>query len=140
MAFRDLIRHNFWLKGFSAVLATLIWFALSQSDVEVKTNPLLPGANERDITRAVAVLKSPAEQRLFRVDPAQVTVRLGGDRRLLGQLNPEDVDVYVNVGSLTDPQGSLRVEVYVRGVPSKAVAVVAIVPAHVDVRPISSNP
>jgi hypothetical protein len=84
----------------------------------------------------VCVLKSPTEQRIFRVDPAQVTVRLRGHAPFIDQLNPEDVQVYVNVAALNDPQGSLKVEVHV----PPEISVHTISPAHVDVRPIASNP
>jgi len=139
MAYRDLILNNFWLKGFSAVLATLIWLALRQSDQPNDPrpqHPLLGRSKELLVSRAVSVLKSPTEQRLFRVDPAQVTVTLGGEANMLNQVNPEDVHVYVNVGALKDPQGALKVEVHV----PPRIAVYAISPAHVDVRPIVTNP
>ena len=138
MAYRDLILNNFWLKGFSAVLATLIWLALRQSDMPTDAPPQNPFSRSKElmVSRAVSVLKSPTEQRLFRVDPAQVTVTLGGEANMLNQLNPEDVHVYVNVGALKDPQGALRVEVHV----PPRIAVYAISPAHVDVRPIATNP
>jgi hypothetical protein len=139
MAFKELILNNFWLKGFSLVLATLIWFALSQSDLPTDPKPMNPFAartKERDVPRAVAVLKGPAEQRVFRIDPAQVTVKVSGDPNMLDLLNPEDIHAYVNVGALRDPQGSIHVEVHV---PAR-ITVVAVSPAHVDVRPISTNP
>ena len=138
MAYRDLILNNFWLKGFSAVLATLIWLALRQSDMPTDAPPQNPfsRSKELNVTRAVSVLKSPTEQRLFRIDPAQVTVTVGGEANMLNQLNPEDVHVYVNVGAVKDPQGALRVEVHV----PPRVSIYAITPASVDVRPIVSNP
>ena len=80
--------------------------------------------------------KGPAEQRVFRIDPGQVTVKVSGDPNLLDMLNPEDIQADVNVGALRDPQGSMHVEVHV----PPRITVVAIAPAHVDVRPISTNP
>jgi hypothetical protein len=138
MPLRELILNNFWLKGFSAVLATLIWLALSQADLPTDSKPTNPFSRlkERDVPRAVAVLKSPSEQRVFRVDPAQVTVRLTADQMILDQLNPEDVHAYVNVGALKNPEGSLKVEVHV----PRGVSVYTISPAHVDVRPLATNP
>jgi YbbR domain-containing protein len=143
MSLRELILNNFWLKGFSAVLATLIWLALSQSEPNVDskpTNPLFPSrTKERDVLRAVSVLKSPSEQRALQVEPEQVTVRVSGDGPLIDQLNPEDIHAYVNVGALKDPQGSLKVEVHV----PRRISVDAISPAQVDVRlagAINANP
>ena len=138
MPVRELILNNFWLKGFSAVLATLIWLALRQADMPTDAPPQNPFSRtkELNITRAVSVLKGPTESRLFRLDPAQVTVTLGGEANMINQMNPEDVHVYVNLGALKDPQGAIRVEVHV----PPRVAVHAISPAHVDVRPIASNP
>lgn len=137
MSLRELILNNFWLKGFSAVLATLIWLALRQSEVPRDSKPANPFSRirERDVLRAVSVLKSPSEQRTFQVEPALVTVRLRGDGPLIDQLNPEDVHAYVNVGALKDPQGSLKVEVHV----PNGISVFTISPAQVTVGPTNAT-
>lgn len=137
MDLRTLVLNNFWLKALSAVLATAIWFALqNQTDIKF-SNPLRPD-KEIEIRRDVMVLRRSAEQRPYRVDPAQVTVRLIGDSTIINELSPEDVHVYVNLAALRDPQGALRVEVKVP-YPQKVV-VQAIAPATVEVRPLSDNP
>ena len=136
MDLRTLVLNNFWLKALSAVLATAIWFALqNQTDIKF-SNPLRPD-KEIEIRRDVMVLRRSAEQRPFRVDPAQVTVRLSGDGTMINQLSPEDVSVFVNIASLRDPQGSLRVEV---SVPYRDIIVKGVAPATVEVRPLSDNP
>src|SRR6185503_9309638 len=108
------ISNNFWLKLFSMVLATLIWFVISSNfrsaETPVNIAPFRPTAS-KDFRRPVVVMMPAKNVQPFQVDPGEVTVKILGDQTLLGKMREDDVEVYVNLMNVQNPQGSFRVEV-----------------------------
>ena len=128
------LSNNFWLKLFSLVLATLIWsvinsnFPSAQSRFQIA--PLRAGVN-KDFRRPIVVMMSANQLQPVRVDPTEVTVKVLGEPSALDKLRPEDIEVYVNLLNVQNPQGSFRVEVIV----PREVTLQQVWPAHVYVKP-----
>jgi YbbR domain-containing protein len=127
------ISNNFWLKLFSLVLATLIWFVISSNfpsaETRVNVGPFKPG-NSRDFRRPVVVMMSAKNVQAFQVDPSEVSVKVLGEQSVLDKLRDDDIEVYVNLMNVQNPEGSFRVEV---GAP-REVTVQQVWPAHVLVK------
>ena len=127
------ISNNFWLKLFSLVLATLIWFVISSNFPSAETRlhigPFRP-TGARDFRRPVVVMMPAKNVQSFQVEPSEVTVKVLGDQPVLDKLREEDIEVYVNLMSVQNPQGSFRVEV---GAP-REVTIQQVWPAHVYVK------
>lgn len=129
------ISNNFWLKLFSLVLATLIWFVISSNfpsaDTRLEIGPFRPNA-ARDFRRPVVVMLSANNVQAFRVDPTEVSVKVLGDQTVLDKLRPEDIEVLVNLqNAKTLQEGSFRVEVSA----PREVTIQQVWPAHVYVKP-----
>ena len=127
------ISNNYWLKLFSLVLATLIWFVISSNfrsaETPFKLAPLNTGGT-RDFRRPVVVMMPARNVQPFQVDPAEVTVKVMGDQSVLNKLREDDIEVYVNLINAQNPHGSFRVDV---GHP-RDVTVQQTWPAHVYVK------
>lgn len=127
------ISSNYWLKLFSLVLATLIWFVISSNfrsaETPLKLAPFKPGGS-RDFRRPVVVMMPARNVQPFQVEPAEVTVKVLGDPSVLEKLRDDDIEVYVNLMNVQDPHGSYRVEV---GHP-REVTIQQVWPAHVYVK------
>jgi len=127
------ISNNFWLKLFSLVLATLIWFLISSNfpSAEPRANigPLRPSAS-KDFRRPVVVMMSARNVQAFQVDPSEVSVKVLGEQSVLDKLREDDIEVYVNLMNVQNPEGSFRVEV---GAP-REITVQQVWPAHVLVK------
>lgn len=129
------ISNNFWLKLFSLVLATLIWFVISSNfpsaETRVDLAPFRPNAS-RDFRRPVVVMMSANNVQPVRVDPTEVSVKVLGEQSVLDKLRPEDIEVYVNLQNAPNmKEGSFRVEV---GAP-REITIQQVWPAHVYVKP-----
>jgi YbbR domain-containing protein len=101
-ALRNIFFRDFWLKLFSLVLATLIWlivylFAIKQ---DVAPSAALRNTNLKEHSLEnvpVLVVSSAADVRDFRVNPANVTVKVRGDRRDIETLQPSDIHALVDL-------------------------------------------
>ena len=128
------ISNNFWLKLFSLVLATLIWFVISSNfpsaETRLEIGAFRPTAT-KDFRRPVVVMMPANNVQPFRVDPGEVTVKVLGEESVLAKLREGDIEVYVNLLNVPNPQGSFRVEV---GAP-REVTIQQVWPAHVYVKP-----
>ena len=81
MAFRDYILDRFWLKLFSFILATLIWFTVqskTQTPFRFATNPFTK--ETREISRPVRLIVLPTTRRFFKPEPVEVRSKRAGDR------------------------------------------------------------
>ncbi|HKQ38961.1 MAG TPA: CdaR family protein [Verrucomicrobiae bacterium] len=127
------ISNNYWLKLFSLVLATLIWFVISSNfrsaETPLKLAPLRPGSS-RDFRRPVVVMMPARNVQPFQVEPAEVTVKVLGEQAVLNKLRDDDIEVYVNLMNVQNPHGSYRVEV---GHP-RELTIQQVWPAHVYVK------
>jgi hypothetical protein len=101
MAFRDYILDRFWLKLFSFILATLIWFTVHniQSETRITTNPF-QRVETRDYERAVRLVTLPTNRRLFKVEPFQVRITVKANSSVLDRVRQSDLQPNV---ILTDP-------------------------------------
>ena len=133
------ISNNFWLKLFSLVLATLIWFVISSNfpSAETRLNlaPFHPGTT-KDFRRPVVVMMPAKNVQPFQVDPTEVTVKVLGEQSVLDKLREDDIEVYVNLMNVQNPQGSFRVEV---GAP-REITIQQVWPAHVYVKAPANTP
>ncbi len=115
MAARDFVLHNFQWKLTAFVLALLVWFlikfAIYKEETGGRAQPLPP--------QRVLVLKAPDDPRLFRVEPPQVNVIVRGTK----QLEPDDVQVYVDLKTWPEGVNSAFKQVLVRAADSTKVRV-----------------
>ena len=123
MSARSLFLDHLWLKGFSLVLATLIWLTI-RGNLDRDT---------REVTRTfdkepVELLVDPSEHRAFVLDPAQVRVAVRGPKAVIDSLG--DIQAYVELASHAGNNGNYNVEVH----PPAGVTVLLIRPRTVFVR------
>jgi len=127
------ISNNFWLKLFSLVLATLIWFVISSNfrsaETPVNIAQFSP-MGSKDFRRPVVVMMPGKNVQPFQVDPSEVTVKVLGEQSSLAKLREDDIEVYVNLMNVQNPQGSFRVEVSA----PRDVTIQQTWPAHVYVK------
>jgi hypothetical protein len=130
----DLILKNFWLKVFSLMLATTMWYVLqpsTESEPRYLQNPFRPSPITREFNCPVTLLVAPAEHPSYQVEPTNVTIKVSGDPSILNELDPEDIKAYVNVSTIHAPQGAFPVEAFV----PKEVVVRSLSPTHVYIKP-----
>src|SRR5687768_5966202 len=115
MPFRDYILDRFWLKLFSFILATLIWFTV-QSKLRSNAQPDRPAWNPfrsvetREVTRQVRLVTLPTTRRFFRIEPVEVHITIKGKPRDLDRLNPSDIQAQVNLTDASDSAATYFVE------------------------------
>ena len=134
MAFRDYILDRFWLKLFSFILATLIWFTVQskvQTPFRFATNPFRT-KETREISRPVRLLTLPTNNRRFKIEPVEVRITIRGNPAVLDRLEPGEVEAQVNLTDATDSAASY--EVKARNIPP-GIQVIETVPAMVMVEP-----
>lgn len=114
MSPRHLILHNFWLKAFSLVLATLLWLAVYSVINEAATLPgFEKGRFQRVIPQVeVAIAKSATDTRLYKITPAAVDITLVGDRATLEALAPRELAVFVNLANMRYEERIHQVQVH----------------------------
>ena len=134
MAFRDYILHRFWLKLFSFILATLIWFTVqskTQAPFRFATNPFRT-KETREISRPVRLIVLPTTRRFFKPEPVEVRITLRGSPAALDRLEPGEVEAQVNLTDAIDSAASYAVKA--EKIPP-GIQVIEIVPAMVMVEP-----
>lgn len=100
MSLRDFIQHNFWLKLFSLLLATLVWFLVHlviESGHPRPANPIINPVSIEYYRQPVRVLKQPGDARIFKVEPNEVIVKLTGDDAVMRDISPDNVSVFVDM-------------------------------------------
>ena len=134
MSLRDYILKNFWLKVFSVGLAAFIWVVIESSlrveKLDMKM-PFLPFRSQEthDYRLPVAVLASPTNQLTLKIVPSEVTVSVRGDWPTLAKLDPDEIEVFVNVGEAPNLDGPFVVKVNA----PRDVSIQQIIPAQVYV-------
>jgi hypothetical protein len=137
MSLRSLILRNFWLKAFSVVLATAIWFFIHdgiRQDAALHQFRLAHGLPQGYIRVPVTIQTAPGDQRVFRWEPTEVVVIAQGEDAALRRAAQHDLKVYLNLTSFrsTEPvTEELQVEA------PADIAVVDISPSVVTVRQVS---
>jgi hypothetical protein len=132
MAWHRTITNNLWLKVFSLVLATLIYFVIKPdmiTESKVADNPLHPDV-DRSFQIPVVLMTSAKNAQALQVDPTEVTVVVNGDPATVYKLLPQEIEVTVRLLNVQNPQGSFRVDVAA----PRQVTVKQVWPAHVLVR------
>ncbi|MEY2408512.1 MAG: hypothetical protein QOF48_1182 [Verrucomicrobiota bacterium] len=105
MPARSLFLDHFWLKGFSLILATLIWLTI-RANLERE-------AHEQTKTfenQPVSLLADSSEHRAFMLDPAQVSVTVRGPRIVVDSM--KDIHTYVELASHAGNTANYNVEVH----------------------------
>ncbi|MEO6035699.1 MAG: CdaR family protein [Verrucomicrobiota bacterium] len=116
MSIRAFIQHNFWLKLFSFVLATLIWFAIHygiRGDFRLPQNPITTPTTREFSRLPVRILSRSGDTNVFTVVPAYIYVQVTGEAAVLANLNPQNIAVYVdlaNVRSLEETNQQVRLD------------------------------
>jgi|SRR6185503_13099246 len=135
MAFRDYILDRFWLKLFSFILATLIWFTVN-STIQVERfsgSSLLPHSGDRrDFSRIIRVDTLPTNRKLFKIEPQNVIITIRGKNATLEAIQPSSIQPYVIVPDTPDSPAPYPIEV--RNLPPK-VSLERISPPNVMVGP-----
>ena len=135
MAFRDYILDRFWLKLFSFILATLIWFTVSSNErPEYRgiASVFRAGGDKLELVRPVRLLVLPTTRRSFNIQPGEVRITVRGKPADLERLGPSDVQAHVNLTDAVDSAATYPVDA--RNVP-RTVEVVEIIPSMVMVEP-----
>src|SRR4051794_37353743 len=98
MALRDYILNHLWLKVFSLVSATLLWFWIQtgiQNDHKLGPNPFVNFTSRESVSVAVTVLTPPGDARVFKVVPEKVYVTITGEAAVLNELTKKELKAYV---------------------------------------------
>lgn len=136
MSARDAILTNFWLKLFSLVLATMIWFAIfSAQNAPRADRPLLGNISINLRQVPITVMKSAGDLRGFRVEPSTVDVTLNGPLAKAQALTPSHLEVFINLTDVSDTVG-LTKKILVHVPPE--FTVVKVSPAEVRIVPASA--
>ena len=111
MPLRDFILHNFWLKLFSLLLATLIWLTLKsgQHDEDRRILEAERLGVARQLTRPVVIKGGPVGS--FRTSPAEVNLTVNVDATLLERLKELPIEAFVEAADANDMQGLLPVQI-----------------------------
>ncbi len=106
---RDTILQNFWLKLFSLVLATMIWFAIFGAQSNLRPDRPVLGTVTRKFERVpITVMKSAADLRAFRVEPDTVEVTVSGPLAKVQALNPGQLEVFISLTDADDTVGRTK--------------------------------
>lgn len=106
MSTRDAILQNFWLKLFSLVLATMIWFAIFGAQNNLRPDRPVLGTVTRKFERVpITVMKSAADLRAFRVEPGTVEVTVSGPLAKVQALTPSQLEVFISLTDVNDTVG-----------------------------------
>ena len=134
MPFRDYILDRFWLKLFSFILATLIWFTVNSTmQVEARfTGNLFHSGEGRDFSRVIRVDTLPTNRKLFKIEPQNVIITVSGKSAVLESIRGPSIQPYVIVPETPDSPMPYPIEV--RNLPPK-VTLERISPPNVMVGP-----
>ena len=133
MNLRTIFLHNFWLKVFSVIVATLIWLAVDAS--LRKGSP--PGryastdVNRKFARRPVLVMTGAGEHPALMLEPSDVSVLVRGPASALGNLAEQDVQVFLDLKGQRELSGDFPVVVHA----PPGVTEVHAFPGRVTVRP-----
>ncbi len=98
---KNLVLKDFWLKLFSIVLATLIWFTINiaiQNQVSPAAALPLGRTEQRTFSNLpVVILSSASDNRTVNVNPKEVEVTVEGDPKVLRSLYNPDLRVLVDL-------------------------------------------
>lgn len=137
MSARAAILQNFWLKLFSLVLATMIWFAIYGAQNNLRTGQTALGTVTQKIENVpITVMQSAADYRAFRVEPSHIDVTVRGPIAEVQALTARQCEVFINLTDAQDAAG-LTKKILVHTPPGIAVVKVShtearLTPANTD--------
>ena len=103
---REAILHNFWLKLFSIVLATMIWFAIFGAQNNLRPDRPLIGNVTREFHQVpITMMKSASDLRGFRVEPSVVDITVNGPLGKAQALTPRGLEVFIDLTDVRDTVG-----------------------------------
>ena len=106
MSAREAILQNFWLKLFSLVLATMIWFAIAGAKLNLRPDQSGLGTLTRKIDSVpITVMQSASDFRAFRVDPSHIDVTVRGPIAEVQALTRRQFEVFINLSDVNDSVG-----------------------------------
>ena len=106
MSAREAILQNFWLKLFSLVLATMIWFAIAGAKLNLRPDQSGLGTLTRKIDSVpITVMQSASDFRAFRVDPSHIDVTVRGPIAEVQALTRRQLEVFINLSDVNDSVG-----------------------------------
>jgi YbbR domain-containing protein len=106
MSTRDAILQNFWLKLFSLVLATMIWFAIAGAQLNLRSDRPGLGTLTRKIESVpITVMQSANDFRAFRVEPNVIDVTVRGPIAEVQALTARQLEVFINLTDVHDTAG-----------------------------------
>jgi len=109
MSARDAILQNFWLKLFSLVLATMIWFAIFGAQSNLRPDRPALGTVTRKLEQVpITVMKSAADLRAFKVEPSAVEITVSGPLAKVQALTRQQVEVFINLTDMNDTVGPTK--------------------------------
>lgn len=109
MSTREAILQNFWLKLFSLVLATMIWFAIYGAQTKLRPDRPLLGTTTREFHQVpITVMKSAADLRAFHVEPNVLDVTVSGPLAKVQALTPRQLEVFINLTDVSDTVGQTK--------------------------------
>ncbi len=132
MSRRSLILHNFWLKLFSLLLASLIWIFIryrNKSDLDLRQTSVVNLTTRDSMHLPVTVMLTPGDERVFKINPKEVFVSVAGESAVLNELLRKDFKAYVDLTDVRHEESSYRVRMHV----PVGVTVLRIVPLAVNV-------
>jgi hypothetical protein len=97
MSLRQDILHNFWLKLFSAALATVIWLAIHYSILN-------QSLTSEYIRVPVSVKTYPGDKRVFHISPDEVVVTAVGEDTALLRATRKDIRVNLDLTNFRDKE------------------------------------
>lgn len=106
MSARDAILQNFWLKLFSFVLATMIWFAVFGAQNNLRSNqPVLGTVTQKIEHVPVTLLQAATDFRSFRLEPSHIDVTVRGPIAEVQALTARQLEVFINLTDTHDTAG-----------------------------------
>lgn len=105
MSAREAILQNFWLKFFSLVLATMIWFAIAGAKLNL---PGLGTTTRKIESVPITVMQSASDFRAFRVDPSHIDVTVRGPIAEVQALTRRQLEVFINLSDVNDSVGQTK--------------------------------
>ena len=108
MSFRDLLFKNLWLKMFSLLLATLIWFT-----VRANLGSLQVEVSREFANLPVRVMTEAGQRGAFQLGPNIAIVTVRGPASAVQLLKEADVYAFVRVPGQPERAAPLPIEVHV---------------------------
>ncbi len=136
MTFKTLVQNNFWLKLFSVLLATALWFLIRvgiQSEPTLPNNPVTNPILLTEEELPVYVLTDPADSQIYKVTPETIAVTLTGEAAVLRKFTSADYKAYLDLTDTKTPQTNQEVRLHVPA----GVTVLSVLPRAVDIERIS---